>query len=167
MSKTLKPRGFKYTGATVYYAFMQAVGMINDHIVDYFRYPDIRNYWSKGLIIPIFQILDNSFSNLGIYYLKFRHGNQEFISKSAALGIALSWLHSFFGITLCCIWASLYDSIVSIYCGRGRSSGKLLPSGWTHTFQGIKNRNPWTMWGWCLIFLHHTNFIIVNLKLCK
>ena len=38
MSKDLKKRGFKFVGSTICYAFMQAVGMVNDHTVDCFRY---------------------------------------------------------------------------------------------------------------------------------
>ena len=38
MSKALKQRGFKFVGSTVIYAHMQAVGMINDHAMDCFRY---------------------------------------------------------------------------------------------------------------------------------
>jgi DNA-3-methyladenine glycosylase I len=38
MSKDLKRRGFKFVGSTICYAFMQAVGMVNDHLVDCFRY---------------------------------------------------------------------------------------------------------------------------------
>jgi DNA-3-methyladenine glycosylase I len=38
MSKDLKKRGFKFTGSTICYAFMQAVGMVNDHITECFRY---------------------------------------------------------------------------------------------------------------------------------
>jgi DNA-3-methyladenine glycosylase I len=38
MSKDLKERGFKFVGSTICYAFMQAVGMVNDHTVDCFRY---------------------------------------------------------------------------------------------------------------------------------
>jgi len=38
MSKDLKKRGFKFAGSTICYAFMQAVGMVNDHSVDCFRY---------------------------------------------------------------------------------------------------------------------------------
>lgn len=37
MSKALKKRGFKFVGSTICYAFMQAVGMVNDHTVDCFR----------------------------------------------------------------------------------------------------------------------------------
>jgi DNA-3-methyladenine glycosylase I len=38
MSKDLKKRGFKFVGSTICYAFMQATGMVNDHVVDCFRY---------------------------------------------------------------------------------------------------------------------------------
>lgn len=38
LSKDLKKRGFKFVGSTVMYAFMQAVGMVNDHEVSCFRY---------------------------------------------------------------------------------------------------------------------------------
>jgi DNA-3-methyladenine glycosylase I len=38
MSKDLKKRGFKFIGSTICYAFMQAVGMVNDHTTDCFRY---------------------------------------------------------------------------------------------------------------------------------
>jgi DNA-3-methyladenine glycosylase I len=38
MSKDLKRRGFNFVGSTICYAFMQAVGMVNDHSVDCFRY---------------------------------------------------------------------------------------------------------------------------------
>lgn len=37
MSKDLKRRGFKFVGSTICYAFMQAVGMVNDHVADCFR----------------------------------------------------------------------------------------------------------------------------------
>jgi DNA-3-methyladenine glycosylase I len=37
MSRTLKQRGFKFVGSTICYAFMQAVGMVNDHAADCFR----------------------------------------------------------------------------------------------------------------------------------
>ena len=42
MSKALKKRGFKFIGSTICYAFMQAVGMINDHTTDCFRYNEIK-----------------------------------------------------------------------------------------------------------------------------
>ena len=38
MSKDLKKRGFNFVGSTICYAFMQAVGIVNDHMVDCFRY---------------------------------------------------------------------------------------------------------------------------------
>jgi len=41
MSKALKSRGFKFVGSTICYAFMQAVGMVNDHAVDCFRYEEV------------------------------------------------------------------------------------------------------------------------------
>jgi DNA-3-methyladenine glycosylase I len=42
MSNELKKRGFKFVGSTICYAFMQAVGMVNDHTVDCFRYKELR-----------------------------------------------------------------------------------------------------------------------------
>lgn len=41
MSHDLKKRGFKFVGKTICYAYMQAVGMVNDHATDCFRYPQI------------------------------------------------------------------------------------------------------------------------------
>lgn len=41
ISKDLKKRGFKFVGSTIVYAFMQAVGMVNDHTTDCFRYNEI------------------------------------------------------------------------------------------------------------------------------
>ena len=41
MSKALKGRGFRFVGPTICYAFMQAVGMVNDHVVDCFRHPEV------------------------------------------------------------------------------------------------------------------------------
>ncbi len=38
LSKDLKKRGFNFVGSTICYAFMQAVGMVNDHVTDCFRY---------------------------------------------------------------------------------------------------------------------------------
>ena len=40
-SKDLKHRGFSFVGSTVIYAHMQAVGMVNDHVVDCFRYREV------------------------------------------------------------------------------------------------------------------------------
>ena len=42
MSKDLKKRGFKFVGITICYAFMQAVGMVNDHTTGCFRYHEVR-----------------------------------------------------------------------------------------------------------------------------
>ena len=41
MSKDLKRRGFRFVGPTVCYAFMQATGMVNDHVVSCFRYREV------------------------------------------------------------------------------------------------------------------------------
>ncbi|HJX61812.1 MAG TPA: DNA-3-methyladenine glycosylase I [Dehalococcoidia bacterium] len=41
MSKDLRRRGFKFVGSTICYAFMQAVGLVNDHTVDCFRYSEV------------------------------------------------------------------------------------------------------------------------------
>jgi len=41
MSKDLKKRGFKFIGTTICYAFMQATGMVNDHMVSCFRYEEL------------------------------------------------------------------------------------------------------------------------------
>ncbi|MGB7054643.1 MAG: DNA-3-methyladenine glycosylase I [bacterium] len=41
MSRDLKKRGFRFVGPTICYAFMQAVGMVNDHTTDCFRYREI------------------------------------------------------------------------------------------------------------------------------
>ncbi len=42
MSRDLKKRGFKFVGSTICYAFMQAVGMVNDHVADCFRHSEIK-----------------------------------------------------------------------------------------------------------------------------
>lgn len=42
MSKDLKERGFKFVGSTICYAFMQAAGMVNDHLVNCFRYEEVQ-----------------------------------------------------------------------------------------------------------------------------
>lgn len=41
LSRDLKQRGFKFVGSTIMYAHMQAVGMVNDHTVDCFRYREL------------------------------------------------------------------------------------------------------------------------------
>ena len=42
LSKDLKKRGFTFVGSTICYAFMQAVGMVNDHVVMCFRYREVQ-----------------------------------------------------------------------------------------------------------------------------
>lgn len=42
ISKDLKKKGFKFIGSTIIYAFMQAIGMVNDHTTDCFRYSQIK-----------------------------------------------------------------------------------------------------------------------------
>lgn len=42
MSKELKTRGFKFCGPTIVYAFAQAVGVVNDHLVDCFRHEEVK-----------------------------------------------------------------------------------------------------------------------------
>ena len=41
ISKDLKKRGFNFVGSTIIYAFMQATGMVNDHLIDCFRYKEV------------------------------------------------------------------------------------------------------------------------------
>jgi DNA-3-methyladenine glycosylase I len=48
MSKDLKKRGFNFVGSTICYAFMQAVGMVNDHVVDCYRHAEIRAIARQG-----------------------------------------------------------------------------------------------------------------------
>lgn len=43
MSKALRRQGFKFVGPTICYAYMQAVGIVNDHLVDCFRYSQLRS----------------------------------------------------------------------------------------------------------------------------
>jgi DNA-3-methyladenine glycosylase I len=43
MSKDLKRRGFTFVGSTICYAFIQAIGMVNDHLVSCFRYKELLN----------------------------------------------------------------------------------------------------------------------------
>jgi DNA-3-methyladenine glycosylase I len=51
-SKDLKHRGFSFVGSTVVYAYMQAAGMVNDHLVDCFRYREIRAMLGRTLPRP-------------------------------------------------------------------------------------------------------------------
>jgi len=48
MSKELKNRGFNFVGSTICYAFMQAVGMVNDHTTDCFRHEEIKKLARPG-----------------------------------------------------------------------------------------------------------------------
>jgi DNA-3-methyladenine glycosylase I len=43
MSKALAKRGFRFVGSTICYAFMQATGMVNDHLISCFRYEELGN----------------------------------------------------------------------------------------------------------------------------
>ena len=43
ISKDLKKRGFKFIGTTICYAYMQAIGIVNDHTVDCFRYNELKD----------------------------------------------------------------------------------------------------------------------------
>jgi DNA-3-methyladenine glycosylase I len=47
MSKDLKRRGFRFVGTTICYAFMQAVGMVNDHLVSCFRHVELQSQKSR------------------------------------------------------------------------------------------------------------------------
>jgi DNA-3-methyladenine glycosylase I len=47
MSAELKRRGFKFVGPTICYAFMQAVGLVNDHLIHCFRYGEIQKMGQK------------------------------------------------------------------------------------------------------------------------
>jgi len=48
MSNDLKKRGFNFIGSTICYAFMQSVGMVNDHIVGCFRYAEVKKMAQQG-----------------------------------------------------------------------------------------------------------------------
>ena len=48
LSKDLAKLGCKFVGSTICYAFMQAVGMVNDHVVDCFRYKEVQAIRRKG-----------------------------------------------------------------------------------------------------------------------
>jgi DNA-3-methyladenine glycosylase I len=58
MSKDLKKRGFKFIGTTICYAFMQAVGMVNDHVVGCFRYEELKNKGEHN--VSVHRIADRS-----------------------------------------------------------------------------------------------------------
>jgi len=48
MSKDLKGRGFSFVGSTICYAFMQACGLVNDHVVDCFRWKEVQRSEPSG-----------------------------------------------------------------------------------------------------------------------
>ena len=48
MRNDLKKRGFKFVGSTICYAFMQSVGMVNDHIIGCFRYAEVKKMTQQG-----------------------------------------------------------------------------------------------------------------------
>lgn len=52
LSRDLVRRGFKFVGSTICYAFMQAVGLVNDHTTDCFRYAIVRRMASENLGVP-------------------------------------------------------------------------------------------------------------------
>ena len=51
MSKALKKRGFRFVGSTICYAFMQAAGMVNDHLTACFRHPELVKSMSRWRIL--------------------------------------------------------------------------------------------------------------------
>jgi DNA-3-methyladenine glycosylase I len=51
MSKDLRKRGFGFVGPTICYAFMQAVGMVNDHLVGCFRYRELRKGGKRSKVV--------------------------------------------------------------------------------------------------------------------
>jgi methyladenine glycosylase len=52
MSKDLLRRGFKFVGPTICYALMQAVGLVNDHLISCFRYRDLRTHGNPRHAFP-------------------------------------------------------------------------------------------------------------------
>ncbi len=49
LSRDLKQRGFRFAGSTICYAFMQATGMVNDHVAGCFRYPALAGVRGHGI----------------------------------------------------------------------------------------------------------------------
>lgn len=47
ISKDMRKRGFKFVGSTIIYAFIQGIGMVNDHTTDCFRYSEIKSTYKK------------------------------------------------------------------------------------------------------------------------
>jgi DNA-3-methyladenine glycosylase I len=50
LSRDLLGRGFKFVGSTICYAFMQAVGMVNDHTIDCFRYGEVGKIATRATV---------------------------------------------------------------------------------------------------------------------
>jgi len=50
LSKDLKRRGFSFVGSTIVYAHMQAVGMVNDHLVGCFRHREVAKLGRNALV---------------------------------------------------------------------------------------------------------------------
>ncbi len=48
LSRALRDRGFTFVGSTICYAFMQAGGLVNDHVVDCFRHPEVARLRARG-----------------------------------------------------------------------------------------------------------------------
>jgi DNA-3-methyladenine glycosylase I len=48
LSRALRDRGFTFVGSTICYAFMQAAGLVNDHVVDCFRHPEVARLRARG-----------------------------------------------------------------------------------------------------------------------
>ena len=63
MSKDLLRRGFKFVGSTICYAYMQAVGMVNDHLLDCFRWAEVDGLPKSLPIIDDFPLSSRSYTN--------------------------------------------------------------------------------------------------------
>ena len=48
LSRALRGRGFTFVGSTICYAFMQAAGLVNDHVIDCFRHPEVARLRARG-----------------------------------------------------------------------------------------------------------------------
>ena len=48
LSRALRQRGFTFVGSTICYAFMQAAGLVNDHVVDCFRHAEVARLRARG-----------------------------------------------------------------------------------------------------------------------
>ena len=49
VAKDLKKRGFKFVGSVTIYAYLQAIGIVNDHLIDCFRYREVINNYNKTI----------------------------------------------------------------------------------------------------------------------